>query len=416
MTPAETAATFLVFMALVGWVNAKTAKVSQSVALVCAGALVAGLLFTAQYLIGPFWGFNSVRDEIARLDFPETVLGYLLAFLLFSGGMQVDLGEFRRQSAAIWSLATMGVLVSTALIGFGAWGAAQLTGIDLALPWALAFGALISPTDPAAVMANVRSGELSRPLGAVLQGESLFNDGVGLVAFTAAVAFLTSGSAPGLVGTVVKILAQVGGGLALGLAGGWLVIRLMRSVGDYSVELTLTLATATGLYVLAQAIHVSGAIAAGSAGLLIGSYCAKDQPASPSIPEFWHAVDDVLNGVLFLLLGLQIFIVPFQPGELGIWAAAIVLVIVARLIVVLPWGAWFHVQQRERGASILLAWGGLRGAISVALALALPHGPQRDLVIDTTFAVVVFSVLVQGQTFGLIARRLRKDSGAAGVA
>jgi len=416
MTPAETAATFLALTALVGWVTAKTAKAPQSVALLCAGVLAAVLLFAAQRLIGPFWGFNSVRHEIARLDFPGTVLGYLLAFLLFSGGMQVDLGEFRRQSLAIWSLATGGVLVSTALIGFGAWGAARLVGMPLPLPWALVFGALISPTDPVAVMANVRSGGLSRPLGAILQGEALFNDGVGLVAFTAALAFLNSGSAPDPFGTIAAILVEVGGGLALGVVGGGCVVRLMRSVDDYVVQLSLTLASATGLYVLAQAIHVSGPIAAGAAGLVIGSYgvkAAQAQKSSASIHEFWHAVDEALNGILFLLLGLQIFVVPFDPRELGIWAAAIVLVIIARLIVVLPWGAHFQFNRQERGASLLLAWGGLRGAISLALALSLPEREPKSLVVATTFAVVIFSVVVQGQTFGRIARRFRMKQGIA---
>jgi len=413
MTPAQTAALFLALTALVGWINAKTAKAPQSVALLLAGIVAAGLLFAAQRLIGPFWGFDSVRAEIARLDFPETVLGYLLAFLLFSGGMQIDLSEFRRRRLAIWSLATVGVLVSTALVGFGAWGAASLAGLAFPLPWALVFGALISPTDPVAVMANVRSGDLSKALGAVLQGEALFNDGVGLVAFTAAVTFLSSGSAPNPIHAVSAILLEVGGGLALGALGGWFTSRLMRAVDDYVVELTLTLAAATGVYVLAQALHVSGPIAAGAAGLMVGSFgvkAAADRKTEPPVRAFWYAIDEVLNGVLFLLLGLQIFVVPFNPLEIGVWAAAILLVIAARLVVVLPWGAYFYFQQKEGGASLLLAWGGLRGAISLALALSLPAGEPRSLVLATTFAVVIFSVVVQGQTLGRLARWLKIHS------
>jgi CPA1 family monovalent cation:H+ antiporter len=410
VTLAETGATFLALEALVGWINAKTLRLPQGVALLSAGVLAAGLLLAAQTLIGPFWGFNSVQAEIARLDFPTTVLGYLLAFLLFSGGMQVDLGEFRRRRLAIWSLATVGVLVSTALVGLGAWGAASLVGLRLPLPWALAFGALISPTDPVAVLANVKSGELSKTLGAILQGEALFNDGVGLVAFTAALAFLSSGSAPDPLHAVAEVVVEVGGGLTLGVAGGLLVAALMRAVDDYVVELTITLALATGVYVLAQAIHVSGPIAAGAAGLAVGSYSvgsAERHHTKLSIHQFWHAVDEVLNSLLFLLLGLQIFVVPFDPREVGIWAAAIVLVITARLVAVLPWGAYFHFRHRERGASLLLAWGGLRGAISLALAFSLPQGAPRNLVLASTFAVVIFSVVVQGLTFGRLARGLR---------
>jgi CPA1 family monovalent cation:H+ antiporter len=410
MTLAQTAASFLALEAVVGWINAKTLRLPQGVALLSAGVVAAGLLYLAQALIGPFWGFNSVRAEIAQLDFSATVLGYLLAFLLFSGGMQVDLGEFRLRSLAIWSLATVGVLVSTALVGFGAWAAASLAGLPLPLPWALAFGALISPTDPVAVMANVKSGELSKTLGAILQGEALFNDGVGLVAFTAAVAFLSSGSAPDPLHAAVEILVEVGGGLTLGVAGGFLVAGLMRAVDDAVVQLTITLALSTGVYVLATAVQVSGPIAAGAAGLVVGSYGVETEQsheARSSIHAFWHAADEVLNGLLFLLLGLQIFVVPFDAREMGIWAVAIALVIVARLVVVLPWGAYFHFQHRERGASLLLAWGGLRGAISLALALTLPEGGPRSLVLASTFAVVIFSVVVQGLTFGRLARGLK---------
>jgi CPA1 family monovalent cation:H+ antiporter len=414
MTPAQTAAVFLALTAVVGWTNARTLKLPQSVALLSAGVLAAGLLFAAQRLIGPFWGYDSVQAEIARLDFPATVLGYMLAFLLFSGGMQVDLGEFRRRSLAIWSLATVGVLISTALVGAGAWGVAHLAGLDLPLPWALVFGALISPTDPVAVMAHVRSGQLSKALGAVLQGEALFNDGVGLVAFTAALALLSTGAPPSPMDAVRDILLEVGGGLALGVLSGRIVARLMRTANDYAVALTLTLALATGVYVLAQALHVSGPIAAGAGGLVVGGYGARPrtQPrAGPSIHDFWHAVDEVLNGLLFLLLGLQIFVVPFDPREIGVWAAAVVLVVAARLVVVFPLGAYFRFQKQERGASLLLAWGGLRGAISLALALSLPDGAPRSLVLSTTFAVVIFSVVVQGLTFGPLAARLKTAGG-----
>jgi CPA1 family monovalent cation:H+ antiporter len=408
MTFTQTAAVFMLIMALVGWVNAKTLRLPQSVALLGAGIAIGALLFLAQTLIGPFWGFDSVKTEIARLNFPETVLGYLLAFLLFSSGMEVDMGEFKRRGLAILSLATIGVLVSTAMVGLGIWWISGLVGLALPLPWALAFGALISPTDPVAVMANIKSGELSKPLGAVLQGEALFNDGVGLVAFTTAVALL-GGHTPDLLHTGLAILEEVGGGLAIGLAGGWIVVRLMRTIDEQTVELTATLAGALGVYVLAQALHMSGPIAAAVAGLFVGG-SAIDTPGGQQsrlqIQRFWHAVDEILNGVLFLLLGLQVFVAPFDPRELGLSAAAILLALIARLVVVLPWGAYFHFRLEQRGASLLLAWGGLRGAISLALAFSLPEAGAQERVLATTFAVVIFSVVVQGLTFGALTRRL----------
>jgi len=260
-------------------------------------------------------------------------------------------------------------------------------------------------------MANIRSGTLSPTLGVILQGEALFNDGVGLVAFTAALAFASSGAAPDLLHEALTILVEVGGGLALGGVGGWAVGRLMRNLEDYFVELTLTLALAAGVYVLAQALHVSGAIAAGAAGLVVGSHSGRTgdgDARGEAIRTFWHAIDEVLNGLLFLLLGLQIFIVPFESREVGVWAVAIVLVLAARLIVVLPWGAYFRVQHKERAASLLLAWGGLRGAISLALALSIPEGGPKSLILSTTFAVVAFSVVAQGLTFGRLAAQMKR--------
>jgi len=400
-------AIFLGVMALVGWINVRTVGLPQSVAMLSAGIVAAGVLFAAQRMIGPFWGYDSVRAEIARLNFSEAVVSYMLAFLLFSSGMQIDLGEFRRRRLAIWSLATLGVLASTALVGFGVWAIAGIAGLNLPLAWALVFGALISPTDPVAVMGLARSGVLSERLGAVLQGEALFNDGVGLVAFTAALAFAASGVAPHPLHIAGAIVMEIGGGLALGLTGGWLVIMVIRTIDDYVVELTASLALATGAYALAQALHVSGPIAAAAAGLLIGSIGVQTgmTPASRRYVEgFWHLADELLNGLLFLLTGLQIFVIPFDGSAVRIWIGSIVLVALARLLVVIPWGAYFSLRHNDRGASVILTMGGLRGGISLAMAFSLPPGGPHDLIVATTFAVVIFSVLVQGLGMGPVAR------------
>ena len=408
MTAFQAAAAALSLTAVVGWINVRTLRLQPSVAMFSAGLLCAGVLFVSQNLAGPLQGDGSARHLIGGLNFPEAVIGYMLAFLLFAGGMQVDLGEFRRRRAAIWSLATLGVFVSTALVTAGVWAAARLLHVDLPLPWALVFAALISPTDPIATLASVRAGELSKPLGAILQGEALFNDGVGLVVFTAALALL-HGAAPDPGHAALAILAQVGGGLLLGVGGGWLVILAMRLIDDYVVELTASFALAAGVYALGEVLHVSGAIAAAAAGLMVGSYGVETAMSDVSqryIKDVWHVVDEVLNGVIFLLLGLQLAVTRFHLRETGLWAAAILLVLLARIVVVLPWGAYFRFRHDERHSSTILAWGGMRGALSLALALSLPRGEARDVVVAMTFAVVVASVLGQGLSFPALSRRL----------
>jgi CPA1 family monovalent cation:H+ antiporter len=403
MTPFQLAALFLTLVAVVGWINARFLRVPSGVAMLLAGAAIPAMQPLSSRL-----GFD-LTGLARQVDFPGTVMGSMLAFLLFAGATQADLAEMRRRRASVWSLATLGVLVSTALVGGGLWLAAKALGLDLPLDWALAFGALISPTDPIAVLAMVKGDGLSATLRAVLQGEALFNDGVGIVVFTALATLLAGGPAPNLWVTAGLVVVQAVGGLALGAVGGWLTIRLMRAVDDYAVEVTLTLALAAGAYALAQALHLSGPIAAVAAGLLIGDHDAESAMSDMTrryLAGFWTVVDKVLNALLFLLLGLQLLVVQFQGRHVGLWIAAIALVLCARLLVVAPWGGFFARRRGESGAIRLLAWGGLHGALSLALALTLPDGPARGLILSVTYAVVVFSVVAQGLTFPWLVSRI----------
>jgi Na+:H+ antiporter len=410
MTPFQLAALFLSLVAAAGWINARWLRLPNAVAMVLAGAAIPAL----QPVMSRF---GADPAPLAReVDFPGTVMGFMLAFLLFAGAAQIDLAELRRRWTSVVSLATLGVLVSTALVGGGLWLAARPLGLDLPLPWALAFGALISPTDPVAVIATVRDQGLSAALRTLLQGEALFNDGVGIVVFTVFTGLLADGSDPGLGAAVGLAVAAGVGGLLVGLAGGWLVIRLMRAVDDYAVEVTLTLALAAGAYALAQALHLSGPIAAAAAGLLVGDSRATmmSETTRRYLSGFWSVVDEVLNALLFLLLGLQLLVVPFQVRDLGLCLVAILLTVGARLLVVGPWGLFFAHRHGERGATRLLTWGGMHGALSLALALTLPEGPRRGLVLSVTYAVVVFSIVAQGLTFPALARRLQR-TGLPGV-
>jgi CPA1 family monovalent cation:H+ antiporter len=240
----------------------------------------------------------------------------------------------------------------------------------------------------------------------VLQGEALFNDGVGIVVFTAALAVAVGGGAINPLATVGQVIGQAAGGLVLGLVLGGLAIRAMRAIDDYAVEVTLSLALATGAFAVAQWLHVSGAIAVVAAGLLMGDsglHTAMSETTQRYVRAFWTLVDEILNGLLFLLLGLEILVIPFDPRLFGLWAAALVLVLAARFAVVQPWGAYFQLRQKQRHAGLVLAWGGLHGALSLAMALSVPRGPAQPLILSTTFAVVIFSVVVQGLTFGRVA-------------
>lgn len=409
MSAFDLVAVFLALIAFTGWLNARVLHQPTAVVMVAGGLAGAGLLLMARQLLPAPNAAAVLAREIAALDFPQAVLGYMLAFLLFAGAMQVDLAALRRRVVAVASLATLGVAASTVLVGLGLWLAARGLGLTLSLPWAFVFGALISPTDPIAVLAAVRGGHLSKGLEATLQGEALFNDGVGIVVFFAALAFAAGSAGLHPAGAILRVGIQALGGLALGGLASALVMRAMRVIDDYAVEVSLSLALAVGVYALAGAIGVSGPIAVVAAGLIVGDVsdgATMSETTRVHLRSFWTLIDENLNAILFLMLGLQSMVIPFDPRLAGLWAAAIALVLATRLVVVLPWGTWFHFRHSERGAGALLTWGGLHGALSLAMALILPAGPSRQIILSTTFAVVIFSVLIQGLTFAPLAARL----------
>jgi monovalent cation:H+ antiporter, CPA1 family len=405
MTFFQMATLFVCLVAVGGWANARTLKLPHGVAMMLVGAAGALALVAVHQLWPGSSAANAVIAAVEHIDFPQTVLGYLLGFLLFAGAMHVDVSELRRRSLSVWTLATIGVAASTFIVGVGVWLAAGWLGVALPLPWALVFGALISPTDPVAVLATLRRGQLSQRLRVVLQGEALFNDGVGIVVFIALVAY-AGGADASPADALLKVALQAAGGLAVGVGAGWAAIWAMRFVDDYVVEVSLSLALAMGVYAGSQAAGLSGPIAAVGAGLIMGasrSAPTMSETTRAHLTTFWTLIDEILNAVLFFLLGLLLLVVPLDFRTAGLAALAIGLVLAARLAVVLPWGSYFHIRHREAGASRILVWGGLHGALSVALALTLPPGPARPVILAVTYAVCVFSVAVQGLTFGRVA-------------
>ena len=406
MSSFELATLFLSAVGLGAWANARTARLPHGVAMLFVG-MAGALAIMAVKALEPGFAAGLIAS-VTHVDFARAVLGYMLAFLLFAGAMQVDLAELRRRRLLVWTLATIGVVASTVIVGLGLWLAARALRLGLPLAWALVFGALVSPTDPIAVLATVKRGQLSKTLQVILQGEALFNDGVGIVVFTALLAF-TTGQATDPLRALGEVVLGAAGGLALGVGGGLLVLRALRGIDDFVVEVSLSLALAMAAYAGAQALHMSGAIAAVGAGLLIGdgrTGAAQTKAAEVYLKSFWTLVDEILNALLFLLLGLELVVVPLEPAQAGLCVAAVALVLLSRFAVVLPWGAYLRLRHEERGANLILAWGGLHGALSLALALSIPAGPQRPLLLAATYAVAAFSIAAQGLTFEPLTRRL----------
>lgn len=408
MAAFQLAALFLALVAAVAWLNAKWMRLPPGAAMFMAGLIGASVLAAVERLAAGAAFAHPFIVAMNRLDFADTVVGQMLAFLLFSGAMQVDLSELRRTRVAVWSLATLGVIASTAVVGVGAWVIAGKLGLPLSLPWALVFGALISPTDPVAVIATVRGGRISPRIVAILQGEALLNDAVGIMVFLAALAFAVQGEAHSFA-AVGRVLQAGAGGFLFGLALAYLVVQAMRRVRGAEVKAILSLALAMGVYAGAQALGLSGPMASVAAGFLVGRAVEGPMVSAATqaqLRSLWGLVDELLNAVLFLIMGLEVMVLPFEPRFAGLAAAVIPLVLVVRLAIVAPWGAHFHLKESDPGATQLLAWGGLRGGLSLALALGTPEGPQRAALISLTYAVVAFSVVVQGLSFGPLADKL----------
>jgi CPA1 family monovalent cation:H+ antiporter len=381
-------------------------------------ALVASLSLV---LVGPYTG--GVREQaatlVSQIDFNQVVLHGMLAFLLFAGSIQVSLEELAREWLPVALLAIFGMLVSTCIVGGVTWLVLGWLGLGIPFLHALLFGALISPTDPIAVLGIMKSVGAPRRLEVQVAGESLFNDGFAVVVFLVLLQLAgLDGGAAGSgttepvaieVGEVAMLLLEeVGGALVLALTAGMVAYQMLRRVDNYQVEILLTLALAMGLYALADALHLSAPIAVVIAGLFVGNQgraFAMTEKTREHVDTFWELVDEILNVVLFLLIGLELLVLPIEPGWLMAGVLAIPVVLGARwLSVAAIMGPLSWVKTQAKGAIPVLTWGGLRGGISVALALSLPANDSRSLVLTLTYFVVVFSILVQGLTVGRVIR------------
>ncbi len=418
LAPFDAAAIVVVLTALFSTINARFIKLPSAIGLTMLGAVTSALIIAVSRVAPGLPIHHLAKAFVDGLDFKSTLLDGMLSFLLFAGAFQIDWNDMRDGRWAILALASFGTVLSTLLIGIGLKGLLLLTGPDLPLLWCLVFGALISPTDPVAVIAILKEAWLPPSIQATVATESLFNDGVGVVVFTILFA-AASGQSALTVGKAAQLFAtQAGGGLLVGAIVGATAFVIMKGMSDYVAEVLVTLAVVMGGYALAKALHVSGPVAMALAGLIIGNqgvqYAISDS-AKDYVVKFWEVVDEILNSVLFLLIGLEAIVVWHESRIMIIALATIPIVLLARLISVgAPLLVLYRIHNLGRGTLSILWWGGLRGGISIALALSLPAGPYQELILASTYAVVFFSVLVQGSTIGRLARGYTPDEDEPG--
>ncbi len=354
-----------------------------------------------------------VREAVLDIEFSDALLEGMLGLLLFAGALHVKLSDLKREWVVVALMATIGIALSTTIVGYGfSW----LTGMPILV--ALVFGALISPTDPVAVLGVLRQANLPKSLETKIAGESLFNDGVGYVVFLVLVglAFPHGDShSEGMAGAVQLFFQEAVGGAVLGLVLGWLTFRVMRRIDDYSLEVLITLGLAFGGYELAVYLHVSAPIMAVCAGLLIGDVGAKygmSDETREYVDAFWMLIDEILNAVLFLLIGIEVFAIAFEFDFLVAGVASIALALVARLAAVaVPVLMLRPFRGFSEGVIPVMTWGGLKGGISVALALSLPEGEWKPLILTATYMVVIFSIVVQGLSVASLAKHVTSTEG-----
>ena len=411
-------AVLVVLAALFSYINHRYFGLPRTIGLMALSLVVSFCLL----MLGSF-GVVTFDEQVAgmlrRLDFYDTLMHGMLGFLLFAGALHVNFQDLREMGWAISLLATFGVMVSTVLVGFLTLGILHLLGMQIPLLYCFLFGALISPTDPIAVLGILKKANAPKQLETKITGESLFNDGIGVVVFLTLLSVVQGGEHATESVAILKLLAvEVGGGIIYGIGLGYLAYILIKRINNYHVEILLTLATVMGGYRLAEVIHVSAPLAIVVAGLMVGNhgrYLGMSDLTREHLDTFWELVDEILNAVLFVLIGLELLVIGHSLNTVVAGFLLIPCVLLARFLSV---GSIISLMRRfseiPRGSIRIMTWAGLRGGISVALALSLPLGPERDLLVTITYCVMTFSILVQGLTVGQVVNRFASTLPDAG--
>jgi CPA1 family monovalent cation:H+ antiporter len=404
-------AILLTVSAVFAFVNAKLLRLPTTIGVMIMGLAASLILIGLELLTAETQLSRALSDAVRQIDFTEALMHGMLAFMLFAGALQVDLGELKNRAASVGLLATVGVVLSTAIVGVSFWLIAGWLGTQIPLVWALVFGALISPTDPVAVLSILKAVHVPKVTEVEMTGEALLNDGVGVVMFTILVAAAAGveGAGFGVVQVAQVFFVEALGGAILGLAAGYVAYRAMRLLDDFRIEVLISLAMVMGTYALAGKLHLSGPIAMVCAGLLIGERGPADAMSETTqryLFGFWTLIDEILNIVLFLLIGLEVLVMRPDQTVLPVAFLAIPIVLAARLLsVAVPVTVLSVRVSFIKGTIPLLTWGGVRGGISIALVLSVPEFPQKPLILAATYAVVIFSIVVQGLTLAPLVRR-----------
>jgi len=403
-------ALLILLTAIFGWLNQVAFRLPTNIGLLTMGVVAALAIVLVDILFPSLNLLNRVGNVLRQIDFYEAVMHGMLGFLLFAGAMHVDWPRLKRRMVPVAVLATVGVMISTFLVGFGFWGLARVLGLDMPLAWALVFGALISPTDPVAVLGLLKAVRVPELLETEMSGESLFNDGVGVVLYTILLAVAASGdNHVSVLDAVGRFVLEAFGGGLLGLVTGYIGYRAMRLVDEYVVEVFISLAVVTSTYALAEQMHISGPISVVVAGLLIGERGPADAMSDTTqkyLFSFWTLIDELLNSALFLLIGLELIVVGLNLSYGWLAIGAVPLVLAARSVSIgAPISVLSYKLRFIKGTIPVLIWGGVRGGISIALALSLPYGDHRPMILTATYAVVLFTIIVQGLTLKWVIRR-----------
>lgn len=406
----EVLAILLTLTAVFGYINERYIKLPTPI-----GVTLIAIVLSLLFLVFASTEVTTWAERfLTRLDFDRLVLEGMLSFLLFAGSLTVNLDDLNQQKWPVLILATVGVIASTFIVGTLTFGLTNLLGLELPFIYALLFGALISPTDPIAVLSILRRVGVPKDIETLVTGESLFNDGVGVVVFSVILSLVGAGHGGEASGESVALLfaTEVLGGVAYGFVIGLVAYYILKNVDNYSVEVLITLALVTGGYALALALHTSGPLAMVVAGLFIGNrgrLFAMSDHTREHIDTFWEMTDEIFNAVLFVIIGLEMVVLEFGTLELYAALLAIPLVLLSRTVSV---GVPINLLRLRRDflpyTVRMMVWGGLRGGISIALALSLPPRRERDLIVTMTYFVLVFAILVQGLTVGQVAKRIPK--------